>query len=206
MKITGIYLAAGDSLRMGTNKLAMNLGNKSMGIWGLDKAIDSNLTEIIIISKDHNKLDCSGIGTEKLIFTTIKENNKGQSFSIKTGVNHAKLLHSDAVIILLADQPFITTKMINLLIQIYIENPTKAFVASCYQDCLMPPILIAKILFSELDQLQGDQGARHILKDNMDRGIIVPFEEEKWFVDIDTMPEYLYWKNNVEANHSRLLD
>lgn len=32
MKITGVYLAAGNNNRMGINKLALPLGNKEMGM------------------------------------------------------------------------------------------------------------------------------------------------------------------------------
>lgn len=198
MKITGIYLAAGSSTRMGTNKLALKLGNKALGIWGLEKALDSRLREVILLSTAANCFDLSGQGTKKLTHIEVNSQNPSQSLSLKTGIEYANT--SDAVVILLADQPFITTNMINDLIDLFIKNPSCSFVASSFQECMHPPILIAKKLFPDILLIQGDRGAKQILKKSMNKGILAPFNEEKLFVDIDQMKDYLFWKTQMEGN------
>ena len=200
MKITGVYLAAGNSNRMGINKLALPLGNKEMGRWGLEKAVLSELNDIIIVSNHLNHLDLSGFNSEKIITVEIKEPEAGQSHSLQTGIRSANNIHSDAVVILLADQPFITTNMINKLIEIYKRNPNYSFVASSFHGCIRPPILIDKDLFSDIHLLRGDRGARKILMAKREQGILVPFHVEKRFVDIDNMEEYLFWKNKIDNN------
>ncbi|MFJ7849690.1 nucleotidyltransferase family protein [Peribacillus sp. NPDC097264] len=200
MRISGIYLAAGNSYRMGTNKLTLTLGNKEIGRWGLEKALDSNLDDIILISQHQNRLDLSGLCTQKVMEVEVTKSNAGQSHSLKVGIEQANILHSDAVIILLADQPFITTDMINQLIKIYKQKPTTSFVASSFLDIIQPPILLDNQLFSKILHLTGDQGAKKILKEQMEQGILLPFNDEQLFTDIDCMKEYLFWKKHVESN------
>lgn len=90
--------------------------------------------------------------------------------------------------------------MINKLIEIYKRNPNYSFVASSFHGCIRPPILIDKDLFSDIHLLRGDRGARQILMAKREQGILVPFYVEKWFVDIDNMEEYLFWKNKIDNN------
>ena len=90
---------------MGTNKLTLTLGNKEIGRWGLEKALDSNLDDIILISQHQNRLDLSGLCTQKVMEVEVTKSNAGQSHSLKVGIEQANILHSDAVIILLADRP-----------------------------------------------------------------------------------------------------
>lgn len=199
MKITGIYLAAGNSVRMGTNKLTLKLGNKEMGKWGLEKAVYSNLDEIIIVAQNQSAWDLSGLSTKRVTTIEITECRKGQSHSLQTGLKQAYSLNSDAVVIFLADQPFITTHMINQLIQIYKKNPTTSFVASTFNDIVQPPVLITNHLFPKILHLKGDQGAKQVLKEQMEQGILVPFYDEQLFIDIDYMEEYLFWKKHLES-------
>ncbi|MGG3942236.1 nucleotidyltransferase family protein [Peribacillus psychrosaccharolyticus] len=198
MKITGIYLAAGSSTRMGTNKLALKLGNKALGNWGLEKALDSRLQEVILLSTAANSFELSGQCTKKFTHIEVNSLNPSQSLSLKTGIEYANT--ADAVVILLADQPFITTNMINDLIDLFIKNPSCSFVASSFQGCIQPPILIAKKLFPDVLLIQGDRGAKHILRKSLNKGILAPFYEEKLFVDIDQKKDYLFWKTQIEGN------
>ena len=150
MRISGIYLAAGNSYRMRTNKLTLPLGNKQIGRWGLEKALVSNLDDIIIITQHQNRLDLSGLCTQKLMEVEVTKSGAGQSHSLKVGIEQANSLHSNAVVILLADQPFITTDMINQLITTYKQEPTTSFVASSFLEIIQPPILIDNHLFPKI--------------------------------------------------------
>ena len=200
MIIMGIYLAAGSSTRMGTNKLALKLGNKALGSWGLEKALDSRLQEVILLSTAANCFDFSGQSTKKLTHIKVNSLQPSHSLSLTTGIEYANTLQSDAVVIILADQPFITTNMINDLIDLFIKNPSCPFVASSFQGCIQPPILIAKKLFPDVLLIKGDYGAKHILKKSLNKGILAPFYDEKLFVDIDQKKDYLFWKSKIEGN------
>ena len=52
MKITGVYLAAGSSSRMGSNKLALPVGTKTLGSLAVQTALKTPLDQIYIITKE----------------------------------------------------------------------------------------------------------------------------------------------------------
>lgn len=199
MKITGIYLAAGKGTRMGRDKLSLPLGNHRLGMWALEKAIQSHLDKVIVISTQTNHSLFTSMVDNKLMISPLKNELNKQSDSIKAGLDFAILLQSDAVIIILADQPFITSAIINQLIEVYKRDPTKLFVAASFKGNMRPPILISKKLFNDIYTLEGDQGAKKILMNKRHEGILVPFFDGKIFEDIDRMDEYLYWKGIVDS-------
>ena len=55
MKIAGIYLAAGNSSRMGSNKLALPVGTMTVGSLALETALKSSLDKVYIITKDDGR-------------------------------------------------------------------------------------------------------------------------------------------------------
>ena len=199
MKITGLYLAAGHSLRMGMNKLSLPFGDYLLGMWALEKAIHSQLDEIIIISNQVNALPYKTAEDEICMVSMIEGEGRNQSDSIKAGLDKAIEYQSDAIMILLADQPFISTKIINQLINIYKQDHTRSFVAPLMDESMRPPILLSKTLFKDLYKLEGDQGAKQILMEKRQEGVLVPFLDRKIFVDIDTIDEYLFWTQNIQS-------
>ena len=91
--------------------------------------------------------------------------------------------------------------MLNQLMAIYKQDKTKAFVAPTFKGNICPPLLISKILFPDLFRLEGDQGAKQTLIDKRQEGIVVPFDDEKIFIDMDRIDEYLYWERNLNSTN-----
>ncbi len=69
----------------------------------------------------------------------------------------------DGVIIILSDQVFLTSDTLNRLAQ-KATNETNQIVNCKYQKGLGPPTYFHKSLFSELEKLSGDEGAKSIVK------------------------------------------
>ena len=199
MKITGLYLAAGHSVRMGTDKLSLPFGNQLLGMWALEKTLHSHLDEIIVISNHVNFLHYKMVEDEKRMVSILEVGGGNQSDSIKAGLDKAIELQSDAIMIILADQPFISIKMINQLMKIYKQDRIKSFVAPLFNGSMRPPILLSKKLFPALYKLEGDQGAKQILIDKRHEGVLVPFFDRKLFIDIDKIDEYLFWEQNIKS-------
>lgn len=188
--IVGIYLAAGNSRRMGRDKLSLPLLDSILGIRALQTALHSKINHIMMITSGKSNLSWSHYSHNKLSIVTCEQSHKGISFSLKKGIAEAKKINADGVMILLADQPFIKASMLNELIALF-DKEQPHYVASSYQNIIRPPLLIGKVLFSFVDQLSGDRGLKHILtNDPQIIGKSVPFEDEKLFIDIDTREEY----------------
>jgi molybdenum cofactor cytidylyltransferase len=201
MKVVGIYLAAGDSRRMGTNKLLLDIDGIPLGSLALQAALESKVHQVLVITKRDDRLTWivphlfrSEYG-KKWASVQLEKSNQGQAYSIISGLKEAIHLRADAILLQLADQPFVTTEIINFLIEAYRKEPSKLFFACCHQGIIRPPVLFAKNFFPRLIELQGDKGARDLLKgDFREKGEIYDFDYEEFLFDVDTMDDYVKLK------------
>lgn len=194
MKIVGIYLAAGQSSRMGENKLALPIGTQTLGSLGIQTALQCDLDKIYIITNKVYGMDwlpSQVLLNEKCEVLKCASSANGQSNSLRSGVELALRDQADAVLVLLGDQPFITRELINGLVTCYTENPESKFIATTLDDQVLPPVLFASTLFPTLLKLKGDAGARSILKGDFLRfGKLVPCMDRRLVFDVDTKIDY----------------
>jgi molybdenum cofactor cytidylyltransferase len=93
----------------------------------------------------------------------------------------------DAAIIMVCDQPFVTSSLLKELIARY-EETKKPIVASAYQDTIGTPVLFDKSFFQALLSLKGQTGARKIISENIGSTSTIPFP--LGYIDIDTKEDY----------------
>ena len=106
----------------------------------------------------------------------------GQARSLCHGVNLAEELGAEAVLVALADMPRVTAAHIQRLFDAY--DGADAVVASSDGTQPMPPGLFGKDRFAELLALDGDQGARDLIRGG--RHVITSPAE---LVDVDTQED-----------------
>jgi molybdenum cofactor cytidylyltransferase len=194
--IIGIYLAAGQSKRMNCDKLLLPFAGVPLGSIALCTALKSQLDHIVIVTstKDLPWITpslSSPAQQQKWSHIPCKESYKGQSYSLRCGLQVAKASKAEAIMILLADQPFISKEMIDQLLTYYKNHKHFSFIASGYQGIPLPPILFSYSFFPFLSKLQGDEGARQLLrKKSPFTGKVIEFKDAKNFYDIDTEEEY----------------
>ena len=123
--------------------------------------------------------------------TTIVHNvnwDTGLGSSIAAGMKFViKKRNFDAVILMLADQPFMNATYLNRIIEEHRKNPSK-IVATQYPGSNGVPALFPKSCFSLILNLQGERGAKHVLNRN-DSLVVVLDAGDKVF-DIDTPEDY----------------
>src|SRR5699024_1403997 len=144
-KIIGIYLAAGKSNRFGGNKLVANIHEKPLGAYALEQAVQSNLTHTIVVTQPNcqlawmtEKVKATAEWTQQQCFTALQ----GLAHSLKCGLTAAKALNPSAIVVLLADQPLVTYKEINTLINYFSKQPSVVFVGFETNKIISPPMLI----------------------------------------------------------------
>lgn len=201
-KITGIYLAAGKSTRMQESKLHLPAGKHSLGSMALKQALLSKLDSTVIVTRSGADIEWIAPelyhGNWKTKWKTIESEHaeKGQAYSLKSGIEEAEAGGADAIVVLLADQPFVTAERINQLI----STCGKHLQDYAALERLQPPLLLEKQLFPRLKQLEGDEGARNFLRrDTSLRGTFLASTNDLLFYDIDTKEDYQWLLQKVPS-------
>ncbi|WP_313757693.1 nucleotidyltransferase family protein [Tissierella sp.] len=178
--ITGIILASGFSRRMKKDKLLIKVDGESIIERVIKACINSKLDNVILV---YRSKEVKEIG-EKYNIKTIynKDAYLGQSQALKLGMNEA--IEANDYMFLVGDQPFLTSEIINILIEEY-NNSHLPILVPYYNGIRGMPMLISSIFKEELLKITGDKGGRDIVEDNIFRVKKVYIKEEKLGMDID---------------------
>ncbi len=193
MKIAGIYLAAGPNRRMRESKVSLQLSQeaslRSVILSELDRC---NLEPLIVVVRADDTLTwlpptVGEMGARRT--ETCLTAHLGLSFSLRCGLNAVLPMQPDAVVVALADQPFITATLVNRLIETFEQSPELDFVTSPNKGSGMPPTLFSSALFPVLQGLDGDNGAVGILHSPDYKGINLETNSNHSFMDADMQRE-----------------
>lgn len=197
-KVVGVYLAAGAATRMGSPKLALEPEpGRPLGCYALRAALASRLDAVIVVVRDEKTFDVLANGLEaKSAATDYRPNRlhkavcpeaaEGMSRSLRSEVSAAEALGADAVVVLLADQPFVQPTDIDALLRSVENDPTLDYAALADRGQPKPPILLAHSMFPAVARLEGDVGARALLRDARYRGVRLSASDDSCFLDADT--------------------
>jgi molybdenum cofactor cytidylyltransferase len=198
-RIAGIVLAAGMSRRLGRPKQLLPLGDRTVIEHVVGTVVASSLDEVIVVLgayADHvrTRLDGSPV--------RIVENQRfqeGQGTSLAAGV---AALEDDveAVVVLLADQPGVTTDAIDRVVLTWREQGASIAMAA-YDDGRGHPVLFGREHFAALRELAGDAGGREIIRAHLDRVVTVPVEGSV-LADIDTEDDWRAMEQRLRGESS----
>lgn len=188
--IVGIYLAAGKSRRMGINKLNLPLDQKYLGSKAFRAALESKLDSTIAVTRQGDSLHWLAPFSKIKGWSRVYADG-GQSASLKAGVKAAVELGVEGVVVMLADQPLVSAGLINRLVDEFQKSHGDFYISFLHKGIVTPPILLAKQLFLDLMELDGDQGARALIRGVWkDKGRQIEIEDETYFFDVDTKEDY----------------
>jgi len=191
--ISAILLAAGESRRMGKPKLLMPIGKSTVLEQAIDNLLNSRVSETIVVLGYKAEEVRLKIATKPVKIAVNPDYQQGMSTSIATGL---KLVddRATAVMLALADQPFIDGKIIDRLIQQF-QTHKKGIVIPVYQGRRGHPIVFAIEYKTELLGLKGDVGGREITQEHPDDILEVAVSSPGINIDIDTMSDYHCYVN-----------
>ena len=161
-----ILLAAGASRRMGTPKQLLKINNQTL----IERAI--NVTQAL---EHQQTVVVLGANAEKIkpyilpqanLAVIINENwEHGMGTTLKAGLEFllAQNQNINGVIVLVCDQPYLTTPKLQQLIERHQETKA-AIVATAYKGIKGVPALFDRSIFPQLIALNQDEGARKIIK------------------------------------------
>jgi molybdenum cofactor cytidylyltransferase len=118
----------------------------------------------------------------------------GLSTSLRSGLA-AMLADCEGVVVLLGDMPLIRPETVRAIVQAAEANPAFAAIVPTFLGEWGHPVLLKRVLFGDLVQLTGDQGARKLLQSRRDV-LTVPFDDPGILADFDTREALANVENN----------
>jgi molybdenum cofactor cytidylyltransferase len=200
--IAAIILAAGSSSRMGAgrHKLFLPLGERPVLIHVLEAVLAAQTRPIILVL-GHQAEQARSLLSPYLRLSDLQivENpayQQGMSTSLRAGLQaltgSSEYIAQDDIggaIILLGDQPLITTSIIDDLIATW-QTGGKHIVAPLYNGKRGNPVLFSADLFPELAAVTGDEGGRRVIERHRQEIATVEVADAQASFDVDTWEAY----------------
>jgi len=188
VRISAILLGAGESKRMGTNKLFLPWGRKTIFEKSLDTLLRSKVKEVIVVINEQIKGKVNGLKDRKIKVVTNPYYRRGMSTSIRMGIRVMDP-KSRGILIALGDQPFLKARTINALMKAFSQWRSGIIVPS-FQGKRGHPVIFHRKYEKELLKLKGDMGGRSILEDHPKSVKAVRVKSGGVLKDIDTWENY----------------
>ena len=184
-RVAALVLAAGSSRRMaGSNKLLQPVGGVPMVRRAANAALASRCAGVVVVTGFAAEAVRQSLAGLDLEFAHNPAHESGMASSLRAGLQ-ALPADTDAVVVVLGDMPCIDAGHIDRLVAAF--DPRRGnIVAPMKQGRRGNPILWPRAFFAEMQQVQGDIGARELLQRHADRIDTVPCDDEAIFADVDT--------------------
>lgn len=186
--MAGVILAAGLGRRMGgQSKMLLPWRGRPLVEHIAVVARASRLADIVVVT-GHNAAEVTAALHQlpaRMVYNP--EYATGLSASLRAGIT-ALPPHASAALIILGDQPLLTTDVVNRLLDAYWRT-NALIVAPVAGGRRGNPVLFARELFPELLQTTGDQGAQAVIAGHKDQVCLVEVEAAL-LEDMDTPEAY----------------
>jgi molybdenum cofactor cytidylyltransferase len=152
-----IVLAAGASVRLGQPKQLLPYQGKTLLRHATEMAL--SVGQVTVVLGAHAEQIAPTLDGLPVTIVLANDWQEGMAASLRAGITAAS--DCDATLVMLCDQPLVTTELLEALLQ---EWEPGSIVASDYGEALGPPCVFDRTYFPELLALTGDLGARKLLK------------------------------------------
>lgn len=187
--VSGLVLGAGASSRFGQPKQLLSFKGTTLLGWVISQAEHANgLDEVVVVlgraaDEIRNRVDFGGA---KIIENPVFGEGCASSYRAGIGALDAS---SEAIMIILGDQPGVDPETINQVAEAWRQSDGQIMLTS-YRGRKGHPMIFARPLFDKLVGLHGDKAAWKIVDANLhlvrEVALDRPFPE-----DIDTQEDFL---------------
>ncbi len=199
-----IILAAGSSSRMGggRHKLLLPLHGRPVLAHVIDATLASQARPVVIVlghqAEQVRMQIFSGKIQQDVILVENRDYLQGMSTSMHLGIqtltsygymNSKHACPVDSALVVLGDQPMLTSEVIDSLITIY-RRTGKRIVAPVYAGKRGSPVLFDKSCFPELLEITGDEGGRKVVERHKEDVEAVEMSGAMANYDVDTWEAY----------------
>jgi len=188
-KISAIVLAAGMSKRMGRPKLILPWGETTIIGQVVHVLLESGINDIVIVAGAYKGEVEKALNNFPVRFAhNPKSTSDEMTRSLQIGLE-AINENTDAVLVVLGDQPQIEIKVLEKLIDSYCQS-AKKLVFPSYQKRRGHPWIVDRSLWSEILILSWPDTLRGFVNEHANEIDYVVVERDTILRDIDTPEEY----------------
>ncbi|WP_420147311.1 nucleotidyltransferase family protein [Spirosoma sp.] len=194
MSIATIILAAGGSTRLGgTPKQLLTSNGKTLIRRIAESALSLKAGPVIIVLGANQEQIRPELTDLPVLIAINTEWQEGLSSSLRTGLNQLSGDSVNAFLVVLTDQPHVTSELLQQLIDTR-QQTGKGIVACRYGEAtnLGVPALFDIHYKSEFLNLSGDVGARKLMQLYVDDCAVIPFPLAA--IDLDTWQDVEKWR------------
>ena len=183
-----IILAAGTSSRMGSLKLLLPFGNKTIIESVLQNVLASKVDKTLVVLGANRENIEEKINKYPVYITVNSDFPNGMLSSVICGLE-ALPASTQATVVVLGDQPSISKSTINTLIDQY-KKTRKGIILPVYKGRRGHPILIDIKYKLKIKDINPDIGLRALIHNHPDDILEVKVKNGSILQDIDTQDDY----------------
>ena len=187
-RVSAIVLAAGNSTRMGSNKLLADFHGQPLLRATIENLRASAADEIIVVTGNERQQVEAALAGLVVRFAHNSNFAEGLATSLRVGVESAA--GADAVLVCLGDMPLVRPSTIDKLIAAYNPVEHRSIIVPAHKGEWGNPVLWGQEHFGKLTSLAGDKGARALIGDLKSEATDVETADKGILLDADT-PEAL---------------
>jgi molybdenum cofactor cytidylyltransferase len=184
--ITGILLAAGRSRRFGSDKrlASVSSGQPSLlvGSWQSLQAHCERTWVVLGPGDDELSRQLERLGASVIL---SQDSVSGMGHSLADGVKASA--DADGWIIALADMPLIQSETYALIVKALVAGATIA--RPVFEGRAGHPVGFSRPWYGKLVRLDGDEGARRLLRKAQDQVVHCPVDDAGVLYDVDTVDD-----------------
>jgi molybdenum cofactor cytidylyltransferase len=184
-----VVLAAGSSSRLGQPKQLIKYKGKPLLQNILDHSqVLSFKSKVLILGAYAEEIN-ENIDTGEFKVIINEQWEEGIASSIREGVRSSWEINPNLenILFLLSDQPFVTSALIKELLDTH-KKEGKTITGCRYDKTVGVPVIFNKNMFQELCHLNGDRGAKVLIRKYPDKVAAVSFDLGS--VDVDEPDDY----------------
>ena len=195
--VAAIVLAAGASVRMGRNKLLLELGGESVVRGAVRRAGDAGMDPVVVVTGHERgavEVELHGIGC-RAVYNA--EHATGQHTSVGAGIAAVGGAGGcAAAVVVLADMPFVSAEMVRAVADRYRDTGAPLVLSRYGGETIAPPMLYDRSLFGELLRMDRRCG-REVARRHRAEAVVVDWPAGA-LRDLDSPEDYERARLEVE--------